>query len=138
MLFSSLSSYNSFPKLKDPRILIIKEAKESTSFYKIIFDRLNIKNVTTVTNLLEILHVIKETSPNVILADLTGSNELKAIKTLDKLESIKDKIPVIVICSSINIDIKSRVKAFHHSDIFVKPVDVIQFARTINKFLSIE
>jgi len=121
--------------MKEPCILTIEESKDTALFYKNIFNRLNIKNVFTTNNYLEIKPTIKKVSPSIIIADLSGSNESKALNILDIIESSKSKAPIIVVTSSFSFDIKRKLKSFQKTDSFIKPVDIIEFARSINNLL---
>ncbi len=122
---------------KDPIIIFIEEEKNASNFYLNIFKRLNIENITLINNLLEILPAIKNSKPDLIIIDVSGPDEKRALKILDELESLENKIPIITVSKSLDYEIKRRLRANPKSDSFVKPLDVIQFAGSVYKFLAV-
>ncbi len=121
--------------IKDPSILFIEEEKNTSSLYKNVFNRLNINNIKTINNLLEIPPAVKSSSPDLIIIDVSGPDESRALKILDSLELSENKIPVITVSKSLNFEIKRRLRSYPKSESFVKPLDIIQFAGSVYKLL---
>ncbi len=122
--------------LKEASILLIEEEKDTSPFYKKILARLNIDNITVINNLFDVHPTTTQLNPNLIIIDVVGKDESRAIKILENLEEFENKIPFIVISTSLNLEINRKLRTNSKADSFVKPLDVIQFAGSIYKLLA--
>lgn len=122
--------------LKDASILLIEEDKNSSLFYKKVLARLNIDRVTVINNLFDIQPTIKQLNPDLIIIDVIGKDESRALKILEMLETFENKIPFIIVSNTLNLDINRKLRNNFRADSFIKPLDVIQFAGSIYKLLD--
>ena len=117
-------------------ILLIEEEKNTSPYYKKILARLDFNNVAVISNLFDIHSTTEQLSPCLIIIDVVGKDESRALKILESLEPYENRIPIIIISSSLNLDIKRKLRTNSKADSFIKPLDVIQFAGSIYKLLA--
>ncbi len=121
---------------KDASILLIEEEKNTSPYYKKILGRLDFNNITVISNLFDIHSTTEQINPGLIIIDVVGKDESRALKILESLEPFENKIPIIIISTSLNFDIKRKLRTNLKADSFIKPLDVIQFAGSIYKLLA--
>ena len=121
---------------KDAPILLIEEERDSSPYYKKILSRLNFNNITVINNLFDIHSTVGQLNPGLIIIDVVGKDESRALKILERLEPFENKIPLIIISTSLNLDINRKLRTNSKADSFIKPLDVIQLAGSIYKLLA--
>ncbi len=135
MLTETMNMQSNKTALSNSCILIIEEVKDSSALYKMILNRLEITNVQVINNLLEIRPSIGKFEPNLIIVDVNGKDVSRALKILEYIEPIENKIPLIIVSAALDFEIRRMLRTNTKSESFIKPLDIIQFAAATNRLL---
>jgi CheY-like chemotaxis protein len=117
------------------RILIVDDNDDIITTYRVVLDRMGYE-VAVVRDGLEVLSVIEETRPDLVLLDvllpgLSGSEVCRSLKETAKTSDI----PVVAITASVSSDTRKRMKEVGADAFLLKPIDVSDLNRVIKQFL---
>ncbi len=122
--------------LIDPQILIIEHVKGTSSFYKSILGRLSIHRIEVTSNIFDIGSMTKTLNPDIIIFHTTVASEEAWIHMFERIIDKLGTRSLIVVLPKFNFEVKRILKNLNSkTELFVKPVDVMEFARSVRKLL---
>jgi CheY-like chemotaxis protein len=117
------------------KILIVDDNDDIITTYRVVLDRMGY-DVIVVRDGLEVLSVIEETRPDLVLLDvlLPGLSGSEVCRSLKEASKTKD-IPVVAITASVSPETRQRMQEVGADDFLLKPIDVSDLNRVIKQFI---
>ena len=119
---------------KDVNILIVEDEKDNSIFYKNILNRIGFKNFDVLNSFKDLGDSPNNNKHELIILDITSSNENKSFNLIQQFVQKLLDTPLIVVLPSFKYSINNLMKQFPISQLFIKPIDLLYFAQTVNHF----